>query len=75
MAVLKEYRGQGIGSALLAALLDYAEQKQYASVHLHAQVTAIPFYEKHGFMADGEKFMDAGIPHMNMIFNLASRAP
>ena len=69
MAVLKEYRGQGIGSALLVALLDYAGQKQYADVHLHAQVTAIPFYEKHGFMADGEKFMDAGIPHMNMIFN------
>jgi predicted GNAT family N-acyltransferase len=42
---------------------------------LHAQVTAIPFYEKHGFMADGEKFMDAGIPHRNMIFNPASRAP
>ena len=70
MAVLKEYRGQGIGSALLVALLDYAGQKQYAGVHLHAQLTAIPFYEKHGFMADGEKFMDAGIAHMNMIFNL-----
>lgn len=67
MAVLKEYRGQGIGSALLVALLDYAGQKQYAGVHLHAQVTAIPFYEKHGFMADGEKFMDAGIPHRNMV--------
>ena len=75
MAVLKEYRGQGIGSALLVALLDYAGQKQYAGVHLHAQLTAIPFYEKHGFMANGEKFMDAGIPHRNMIFNPASRAP
>ena len=75
MAVLKECRGQGIGSALLVALLDYAGQKKYIGVHLHAQITAIPFYEKHGFMVDGEKFMDAGIPHRNMIFNSASKAP
>jgi predicted GNAT family N-acyltransferase len=74
MAVLKEYRGQGIGSALLVALLDYAGQKQYAGVHLHAQLTAIPFYEKHGFMVNGEQFMDAGIPHRTMIFNPARRA-
>lgn len=68
MAVLKEYRGQGVGSALLAALLDYARQEQYAGVYLHAQLDAIPFYEKHGFMANGETFMDAGIPHRTMFY-------
>lgn len=75
MAVLKEYRGQGIGSALLAALLEYARQEHYAGVYLHAQLTAIPFYEKHGFMVNGEQFMDAGIPHRNMIFTSSSKAP
>ncbi len=74
MAVLKTFRGQGIGSALLGALLDYAGKEQYASIHLHAQTTAIPFYEKHGFMVDGEQFMDAGIPHRNMILNPARKA-
>jgi len=67
MAVLKECRGQGIGSALLTALLEYARQEHYAGVYLHAQLTAIPFYEKHGFMVTGEQFMDAGIPHRNMM--------
>ena len=67
MAVLKAYRRQGVGTALLAALLDYARQEQYAGVHLHAQLSAIPFYEKHGFIVDGEPFMDAGIAHRNMI--------
>ena len=75
MAVLKEYRGQGIGSALLVALLEYARQEHYAGVHLHAQITAISFYEKHGFMVAGEQFMDAGIPHKNMTLNTASNTP
>ena len=75
MAVLKEYRGQGVGSALLTALLDYARQEHYAGIYLHAQLTAISFYEKHGFMVKGEQFMDAGIPHRNMIFNSSSKAP
>jgi predicted GNAT family N-acyltransferase len=74
MAVLKECRGQGIGSALLAALLDYAGKKQYAGVYLHAQLDAIPFYEKHGFIANGESFMDAGILHRNMIYKSVSHA-
>ena len=68
MAVLKEYRGQGVGSALLAALLDYARQEQYDAVYLHAQLDAIPFYENHGFIANGETFMDAGIPHRTMFY-------
>lgn len=70
MAVLKEHRGQGVGSAMLAALLDFARQQQCAEVYLHAQVSAIPFYEKQGFIIDGEQFMDAGIPHRRMVKRL-----
>lgn len=70
MAVLKAYRRQGVGSALLAALLDYARQERYAGVYLHAQLSAIPFYERHGFVAEGEEFMDAGIAHRNMILGV-----
>ena len=70
MAVLKEYRGQGIGSAMLAALLDIASQKQCPEVYLYAQVAAITFYEKHGFTVDSEQFMDAGIPHRRMVKRL-----
>lgn len=69
MAVLKGCRGQGIGSAVLAALLDVARQQQCTAVYLHAQVSAIPFYEKHGFVASARQFMDAGIPHRTMTRN------
>jgi len=66
MAVLKDCRGQGTGSAIRAALLELARQQEYPRVFLHAQVEAIPFYEKHGFSVTGELFMDAGIPHRSM---------
>ena len=66
MAVLKKYRKQGIGSAILLVLLDLASQRTLEKVYLHAQVSAIPFYLKHGFVCDGDEFMDAGIPHKTM---------
>jgi predicted GNAT family N-acyltransferase len=66
MAVLPAYRGQGIGSEVLLALLKVARQQQYAGVFLHAQVSAIAFYERHGFVVYGAEFMDAGIPHKSM---------
>ena len=66
MAVLKDYRRQGIGSAILEALLKVAREQCCAAVYLHAQVRAIPFYEKYGFCVSSEVFMDAGIPHKTM---------
>ena len=71
MAVLRDCRGQGVGSAILTALLDCARRQQCTGVYLHAQVAAIPFYEKHGFTVDGEQFMDAGMPHRRMVRRLA----
>src|SRR5215475_5068922 len=49
MAVVKEWRGRGVGEALLNALLEQARALGYPDVELHAQVHAIPFYEKFGF--------------------------
>jgi len=53
-------------------LLDIARQQQWSEVYLHAQVAAIPFYEKHGFAVASEQFMDAGIPHRSMVRRLVS---
>ena len=66
MAVLKEFRQQGIGSLILNALIDYARQQQYKNIYLHAQLSAIDFYTKHGFTICSDEFMDAGIPHKTM---------
>ena len=73
MAVLQEYRGQGIGSAILAALLDLARQQKCHRVYLHAQVEAISFYEKQGFTVNSEEFMDAGILHRSMVMRFSGR--
>jgi len=66
MAVIKSLRGQGLGSALLARLIERARQNGLKSVFLDAQCSAEPFYVKHGFIAEGEIFEDAGIPHRRM---------
>lgn len=71
MAVRKPWRGRGVGSALLLALVEQARQEALPDCHLHAQVSAIPFYERHGFSAEGDVFMDANIPHRNMWRTLA----
>ena len=66
MAVLKEYRNTGIGSAILKELIKSAQDKHLTKVYLHAQTTAISFYEKQGFKTCSEEFMDANIPHKTM---------
>jgi len=69
MAVLQEHRGSGVGSALLAALMDAAARRGDRSVVLNAQVHAAPFYARHGFMVEGAEFMEAGIPHVCMRYD------
>jgi len=73
MAVLKEHRNTGIGTAILKKLLESAEENnEITKVYLHAQTTAIPFYEKQGFKTCSDEFMDANIPHKTMEKHLSS---
>lgn len=67
MAVLKEWRLQGVGSAILERLVSEAKDRNIRQVTLNAQVHVSGFYEKFGFAVAGEGFMDAGIPHVRMI--------
>ena len=73
VAVLPEWRRKSIGSAILELLVDYARAQQYEVVELNAQVQAIPLYQKFGFEAEGDEFMDANIPHRKMILHLKER--
>ena len=65
MAVLQPYRGQGVGQALMAAILEFS-RPNFARLHLHAQLPAIGFYEQFGFTGIGPIFEDAGIAHRAM---------
>jgi predicted GNAT family N-acyltransferase len=66
MAVLPEWRGRGVGRALLQRLLEVAGNAGMSCLMLHAQMHALPFYEGFGFSGSGEVFMEAGIPHLMM---------
>ena len=65
-----EWRGQGVGGALLAAMLGAARERGFETVLLNAQVQALGFYRRHGFEVQGEVFLDAGIPHRAMRLDL-----
>ena len=75
MAVLATARGRGIGSALLRHLLDTARDQGLTQVFLHAQLRAVAFYERHGFVAHGPVFDDAGIDHRAMALDLEEPHP
>jgi predicted GNAT family N-acyltransferase len=66
LAVLKEYRGLGVGEGLLEWLVEQARRQGLESVYLHAQVRALQFYLRHGFVAQGPEFDEVGIPHQRM---------
>ena len=70
IAVMPEWRGKKVGTALLEGLMAYASSRGYPEVDLDAQVQALPFYERFGFVAEGDVFMDASIPHRKIRLKL-----
>lgn len=66
MAVLLDWRGRGVGEALLRVLLEQARERHFKQIEIHAQTHAIAFYERAGFLAFGEEFDECGIMHRHM---------
>jgi predicted GNAT family N-acyltransferase len=66
MAVLPNYRGQGIGQKLVQASIQFANHHNISELRLNAQTQARAFYEKLGFAAYGQEFDEAGIAHIAM---------
>lgn len=66
MAVLADYRGQGLGRRVIVTLIQAAKARGMKRLTLHAQQTAVGFYEKFGFIGVGEAFAEAGIAHIEM---------
>lgn len=66
VAVVAKGRGRGIGEALMRAALARSIELGLSEAVLDSQTHAIPFYERLGFVAEGDIFDDAGIPHRLM---------
>lgn len=67
MAVLPLYRNMGIGTQLLNTLIDQGQTQGITQFELHAQLLAIPFYERFGFITQGNIYDEAGIAHRDMM--------
>jgi len=70
MAVLADWRGKGVGRALLERLLEEAARQDLRHLALHAQTQASGFYRRFGFVEEGPEFIEAGIPHRTMVRSL-----
>jgi predicted GNAT family N-acyltransferase len=66
MAVLAEWRKHGVGRAILDKALELARDQGLGRVYLHAQISALGFYERAGFTGYGARFHEAGIEHLAM---------
>ena len=66
VAVLKAYRGQGIGQLIMKHIIALAQQQQRPALHLSAQTHALDFYQQLGFQQQGEVYMECGIAHVHM---------
>ncbi|WNJ19327.1 GNAT family N-acetyltransferase [Pontibacter sp. G13] len=65
-AVSKEYRSKGIGKALMDALLE--EIPKNKEIFIHVQTHNVPYYERFGFVTEGETFEEAGIEHQKLVY-------
>lgn len=67
-AVLKSARGKGVGAELVNSVVNDVESKKLnKEMYMHAQVHAVPFYEKLGFIKKGDLFIECEIEHFTMI--------
>jgi predicted GNAT family N-acyltransferase len=68
-AVLKQMRGKGVGQALVEAVLNDIAREEAAKgkpLYMHAQLSAVPLYEKFNFEKEGDIFSECNIQHYKM---------
>jgi len=70
VAVLREHRRRGLGRTVMLALQREAQRRGYSGITVAAQLQAIPFYERLGYRAYGDVFLDARIEHRMMDLSL-----
>lgn len=66
VCTLKENRGQGVGVQIIEALESVAMEQAYKQAKLNAQIQALPFYERLGYIVISEPFLEEGIEHVTM---------
>ncbi|WP_153795782.1 GNAT family N-acetyltransferase [Foetidibacter luteolus] len=66
MAVISGLQGKGLGRALMQFAENVARDMGYKKITMHARKTALGFYEKLGYRACGDEFIEVTVPHYEM---------
>jgi len=64
VAVSPAWQSRGAGTLLVRFAERFAAARGYSSIVAHARATALAFYRKHGYRADGDGFLEVNIPHV-----------
>ena len=70
LAILKQYRKEGMGSKIIFKLEDELKKINVKKVYLASQKRAIDFYIKCGYKKEGNFFLEEKYPHILMYKNL-----
>jgi len=70
VAVVATHRRFGVGTAVMEALHGAARERNQSRLWCNAQLTAVPFYERLGYVSSGPVFVEAGIDHLRMDYVL-----
>jgi predicted GNAT family N-acyltransferase len=70
VAVVATHRRSGVGTAVMEALHALARGRNQSRLWCHAQLTAVPFYQRLGYVSSGPVFIEAGIDHLRMDYVL-----
>jgi predicted GNAT family N-acyltransferase len=70
VAVVATHRRNGVGTAVMERLHALARERKHTRLWCHAQLTAVPFYERLGWVSSGPVFEEAGIDHVRMDYTV-----
>ena len=71
VVVHEDYRGTGLGNQLMADSMNFVRDKYgEVPVRLSAQKHLENYYGNHGFKSTGKEYLEDGIPHVEMLYNI-----
>ena len=70
VAIVATHRRSGVGRAIMERLHEIAREQRQPRLWCHAQLTAVPFYEQLGYVRSGPVFVEAGIDHVRMEYDV-----
>jgi ElaA protein len=70
VAIIKSFRGSGVADSLMEQSVKFAQENlTNGAIRISAQEHLQKFYNRHGFHAEGEVYLEDDIPHVEMVLS------